>query len=331
MTGRLPQTQSCICAHPNVQAGDRYRDVWMGVDCFGRGTLGGGGLHCDVGIEAANAAGLSVALFAIGWPYEHAGGGPDQAAGWPALDELFWRKILSAGGDTRRCSCAALPLWTNFCSGRGRQLVVSGSRVGPGGWWNMSLQQLQPGLLQQGRPGALPLAVSYDFDNVFDGGNSLRVTGPLAAPVTLSLFYLASTPLPEGQVVAALTVASAAEAAAHVALVLQLSSQREGEVQRVYCWAGREALARGVEALGPAEAGAVHLEPTAVEVVEGRGGFGDGSSQAWETRSYVISRGGHARLNSAALMLVPAGVQGGTPTGCDVCIGEMACLLARAA
>jgi len=36
-----------------LEAGQRRRDVYMGVDVFGRGTYGGGGKNCDVALTAA--------------------------------------------------------------------------------------------------------------------------------------------------------------------------------------------------------------------------------------------------------------------------------------
>ena len=45
-------------------------EVYAGIDCFGRGTLGGGGMHCNVALSAITEIGLSVALFACAWPYE---------------------------------------------------------------------------------------------------------------------------------------------------------------------------------------------------------------------------------------------------------------------
>ena len=40
-------------------AGDRRRDVYMGVDVFGRNTYGGGGMTCNVALNAAHSAGKS--------------------------------------------------------------------------------------------------------------------------------------------------------------------------------------------------------------------------------------------------------------------------------
>ena len=38
-------------------AGDRRRDVYMGVDVFGRNTYGGGGMTCNVALKAAHSPG----------------------------------------------------------------------------------------------------------------------------------------------------------------------------------------------------------------------------------------------------------------------------------
>jgi len=42
----------------------------MGVDCFGRGTFGGGGFNCDLALKVVRRAGVSAALFAPGWVWE---------------------------------------------------------------------------------------------------------------------------------------------------------------------------------------------------------------------------------------------------------------------
>jgi hypothetical protein len=35
-------------------------DVFHGIDVFGRGTLGGGGMHCNVALKALERAGSKV-------------------------------------------------------------------------------------------------------------------------------------------------------------------------------------------------------------------------------------------------------------------------------
>lgn len=71
----------------NLPAAAR-RNVFMGIDVFGRGTLGGGGMACDVALNAAAVAGLSSALFAPGWVYEK-----HDRAQFPQLQEAFWGKV----------------------------------------------------------------------------------------------------------------------------------------------------------------------------------------------------------------------------------------------
>jgi len=48
----------------------RRTDIFVGVDVFGRGCLGGGGFQCDQPLREIRKNGLSVALFAPGWTYE---------------------------------------------------------------------------------------------------------------------------------------------------------------------------------------------------------------------------------------------------------------------
>ena len=51
-------TQAETPALAAARAGKRAHDVYMGVDCFGRGSFGGGGLACHVAAQAAREAGL---------------------------------------------------------------------------------------------------------------------------------------------------------------------------------------------------------------------------------------------------------------------------------
>jgi hypothetical protein len=44
-----------------LEAGDRTRDVYMGIDVFGRGTYAGGQLNCYVAAAAALQEGMHVA------------------------------------------------------------------------------------------------------------------------------------------------------------------------------------------------------------------------------------------------------------------------------
>ncbi|PRW45396.1 glycoside isoform A [Chlorella sorokiniana] len=77
------------------EAGPRAADVYMGVDCFGRGTYGGGGFRCNTALRACLAQGLSAALFATAWPYE-GDCGPSASPCWLERDALFWGRIERA-------------------------------------------------------------------------------------------------------------------------------------------------------------------------------------------------------------------------------------------
>jgi hypothetical protein len=51
--------------------GVRKAEVYMGIDAWGRNTYGGGRYDCKVALDAISPAGLSAALFAPGWTWEH--------------------------------------------------------------------------------------------------------------------------------------------------------------------------------------------------------------------------------------------------------------------
>ncbi|VDN50979.1 unnamed protein product [Dracunculus medinensis] len=53
------------------RAKQRINDVYVGVDCFGRGCHGGGGWNCYEAFACARENNLSVALFAPGWIAEN--------------------------------------------------------------------------------------------------------------------------------------------------------------------------------------------------------------------------------------------------------------------
>jgi hypothetical protein len=85
-------------------------DVWMGVDCYGRGTWGGGKMNSCVAVQHAAAAGTSVALFAAAWAFaEH---GPQERAErnhqfWSSIFEAcdFFRVFLNEWASRTLCMC----------------------------------------------------------------------------------------------------------------------------------------------------------------------------------------------------------------------------------
>ena len=134
-------------------AGDRRGDVFIGVDCFGRGTYGGGGLNTYVPVEAINLAGMNVGLFGCCWPYEHykdaaaqcdAGQGPLSQVykSWYAFDEEFWYRIQKVWNRSRY-TVTMLPFSSDFAIGSGSAYYSGGRLVSKNHWYNLSLQNLQ--------------------------------------------------------------------------------------------------------------------------------------------------------------------------------------------
>ena len=76
----------------------RARDVYTGIDCFGRGTYGGGGFEgLRAALEVALRAGTSVALFAPSWTWENlAARGTDESA-WAAAEQKLWLDCVAPG------------------------------------------------------------------------------------------------------------------------------------------------------------------------------------------------------------------------------------------
>ncbi|KAF9580926.1 hypothetical protein BGW38_002237, partial [Lunasporangiospora selenospora] len=73
-------------------AGSRKRDVYTGIDIWGRGTYGGGGFTTFKALKIIQRDQTSVALFAPGWTYEHLG-----KDSFMTNDRLFWIGHPGAG------------------------------------------------------------------------------------------------------------------------------------------------------------------------------------------------------------------------------------------
>ena len=94
-----------------MNAGERSVDVYAGIDVFGRGTFGGGGLSCDLACAEIKKAGVSCAVFAPGWIFE------DEAfedkSKFDANLERFWQQFSCF----RAAPVAGLPFRTSFNAG----------------------------------------------------------------------------------------------------------------------------------------------------------------------------------------------------------------------
>ncbi|KAJ6615525.1 glycoside hydrolase family 85 protein [Mycena sp. CBHHK59/15] len=136
------------------------RDIYMGVDVFGRGSHGGGGFGAYKALaHIAETAGLSTAFFGQGWTWESTQDAPGFSwESWFADDRRLWagpragenvavpamkpnragEPACAHGPFTPVASffaqCAppdprAVPLHTTFCPGVGRAWFVDGVRV----------------------------------------------------------------------------------------------------------------------------------------------------------------------------------------------------------
>ncbi|KAG0336287.1 hypothetical protein BG000_006733 [Podila horticola] len=73
-------------------AGSRNRDVYTGIDVWGRNTFGGGGYATFRALKVIQRDRTSAALFAPAWTYEHLG-----KDNFMAQDQLFWTGYNGAG------------------------------------------------------------------------------------------------------------------------------------------------------------------------------------------------------------------------------------------
>ena len=125
--------------------GKRYRDVYVGIDVFGRGCLGDGGYNCNVALDEIKKHDLSVALFAPGWVYE-----TQTRSDFFLNNERFW-SLLSDYLKPRRL-LNRLPIATTFSLGSGRSFFSAGNSPNlpePSGWANLGLQSLLPVISNQ--------------------------------------------------------------------------------------------------------------------------------------------------------------------------------------
>lgn len=182
-------------------AGERWRDVYLGVDCFGRGTYGGGGLNTYVGVEAAKNAALNVGLFAPAWPYQHyKDGDEDRLDGqannalkemyrsWYEFDEEFWYRIDRVN-NRRRPVVTMLPFSTDFSVGQGSAYYSNGALVGPSrSWYNVNLQSLQSTPWLHDSHHSNIYTCSITRGTAFNRSNCFLVDGGVGEPVRVRLY-----------------------------------------------------------------------------------------------------------------------------------------------
>lgn len=192
----------------------RSRDVYVGIDSFGRGSFGGGQLQTFRAVEAVirrlpffpfhllpladpclahgcrflhstillahphPATQQSIALFAPAWTYEDR-----EWAEYLEYQAAFWRQFETRLVPQRLCG---LPLNTTFCQGFGAQLWAQGHPLHAEPWANLSHQSVLPSFPLSDtnpyftQPGAAAhfshLHAELDDSIAFQGGSSFKVS-----------------------------------------------------------------------------------------------------------------------------------------------------------
>lgn len=147
----------------------RRRDVFFGIDVFGRGQIA----QYDTYLTVARIAqrDFSTALFAPAWTYETI----------PNRDKLhnlnevflernnrffssFWKDLYTSGP-------REMPFYSSFCLGSGRQRYQTGRLIDNRPWFDLRAQT---------PPLSVPIQgdfLDHDFTTAFEGGSCLKIFG----------------------------------------------------------------------------------------------------------------------------------------------------------
>ncbi|KAL8163415.1 UNVERIFIED_CONTAM: hypothetical protein K2H54_020075 [Gekko kuhli] len=164
-------------------AGARQCDIYVGVDVFGRGDVVSGGFDSNKSLRLIRHHGLSVAIFAPGWVYEHLG-----PTDFLHNENKFWG-LLSEWLPTH--GVASLPFGTSFSLGMGKKRFDKGQENGTKPWYNLSAQEAQPLYTSRQLPPGGWLRTRCCLQDAWCGGSSLLLEGaipPGANDITARLF-----------------------------------------------------------------------------------------------------------------------------------------------
>ncbi|NXP49464.1 ENASE acetylglucosaminidase, partial [Heliornis fulica] len=150
-----------------VLAGPRHTDIYVGVDVFARGDVVGGGFDTNKSLRLIRQHGLSAAIFAPGWVYEHLG-----EENFLRNENKFWGSLAEYLPTHSICT---LPLATSFSLGMGTSRFLAGKEEEAGPWYDLSAQEIQPLYPEhEGR-----LSTSCCLQDAWCGGSSLKVQGTI--------------------------------------------------------------------------------------------------------------------------------------------------------
>ncbi|XP_039201256.1 cytosolic endo-beta-N-acetylglucosaminidase isoform X1 [Crotalus tigris] len=164
-------------------ASSRQTDVYVGVDVFGRGNVVSSGFDTKKSLQMIREQGLSVALFAPGWVYEHLG-----PRDFLNNEDKFWAllsKLLSIH------HIVSLPFCTSFNLGAGNRHFSHGQETRTEPWYNLSAQEIQPIYGSHRMPDRGWVRTRCCLQEAWCGGSSLLLEGAIPAKaedVTTRLF-----------------------------------------------------------------------------------------------------------------------------------------------
>ncbi|CAF0799991.1 unnamed protein product [Rotaria sordida] len=126
-----------------INAGNRCRDVFVGIDVFGRGCFGGGGFNTCEALSVSYTNDLSAAIFAPGWLFETL-----DINEFLENDRKFWN-LLEPYTSQRILHMKSLT--TFFSDGFGKEFFIHGLNLARNSWYNISLQSYLPNVLSENK------------------------------------------------------------------------------------------------------------------------------------------------------------------------------------
>jgi len=89
----IQQRHSLLSSVQSLDKSSQRTHIFVGIDVFGRGCLGGGGLNSDIALKKIREVGLSTAIFAPGWTYESSLKDDVLSEEYLLKEHLFWTKL----------------------------------------------------------------------------------------------------------------------------------------------------------------------------------------------------------------------------------------------
>lgn len=188
--------QTALALHRNPY------DLYAGIDVQSRGYFTPGIVRrLETLFPVDRAPRLSLAFYVPSWTY-HGGDQPVSNDAFYERARIFWEGAGVAAGDApedwpglaryfpARSAITTLPFVTRFNTGHGKAFFVEGQRSSQQEWNNVGVQDVLPTWRFWLESDGTPLMPSLDFEQAYNGGSSLKISGDLEPDnaTTLRLF-----------------------------------------------------------------------------------------------------------------------------------------------